>query len=102
MAELTETVEAAAPATKTKKKTYADLVPTDVIVYEVTMRHTVVDEDEIEIKPEKSTKSATKAFWEMLPKYTKGKKEGQAKDINEGLKNPTLIGYIENGKVIKF
>lgn len=87
---------------KAKKKTYGELMPSDTIVYEVTMQHTVVDEGDVELKPEKMTKSATKAFWEALPKYEKGKKEGQARDINEGLKSPALVGYVEGGKVIKF
>lgn len=103
MSEVTEAPAVAEkPAPKAKKKTYEDLMPSDTIVYEVTMQHTVVDEGEVELKPEKATKSATKAFWEALPKYAKGKKEGLARDINEGLKNPTLIGYVEGGKVVKF
>ena len=102
MSEIQLTEVATPVSKKAKSKSYDDLMPSDVIVYEVTMQHTVVDDGEVEIKPEKSVKSATKAFWELLPKYEKGKKIGQAQDINEGLKSPKLIGYIENGKIVKF
>lgn len=115
MAELTEEQKAALAAEEAKKaaeeakksapkkQKYADLPPSATIVYEVTVRNTEIEDGDVKVTGVTQKKCATKAFWEKLEKYPKGhSKEGQARDINEGLKNPKLIGYMEGDKEIKF
>ncbi len=91
-----ETKVAVATAAKPKKLKYEDLPLDAVIVFEVTVNDTQIEDGAVELVPKKVEKSGPKAFWEGLEKWPAGhSKAGQPKDITDGLKAPKLIGYYD-------
>lgn len=91
-----ETKVAVATVAKPKKLKYEDLPLDAVIVFEVTVNDTKIEDGAVEIVPKKVEKSGPKAFWEGLEEWPKShSKAGQKKDITDGLRAPKLIGYYD-------
>ena len=90
---------------KPKKLKYEDLPLDAVIVFEVTVNDTKVEDGAVEIVDKKVEKSGPKAFWEGLEEWpAKHSKAGKKKDITDGLRTPKLIGYYDPSAkaVVKF
>lgn len=100
-----EGLEQGAAAPKASKKLkYDDLDLQDTIMFTVVTQ-TTKHEEGIGYSLEDATveKTATKAFWESLPEWgANTARKGQKQDINENSKKPTLIGYLKDGKTVKF
>lgn len=96
--------EAAQAPKATKKLKYEDLAPNDTIIFSIVTQNTVNEEGiGIQLVPETVEKTATKAFWESLPEYAPNTaRKGQKLDITENHKTPKLVGYVKDGKTVKF
>lgn len=97
-----EVKPAVATVAKPKKLKYEDLPFNAIIIFEVTVNDTKVEDGAVEIVPKKLEKSGPKAFWEGLEEWpAKHSKAGQKKDITDGLRAPKLIGYYDqSAKVV--
>lgn len=89
---------------KAKKVKYEDLGLNDTIVFTVVAQTTDYEEGiGYSLKDTVVEKTATKSFWDSLPEWgEKTARKGQKHDINENAKKPTLIGYVKDGKTVKF
>ena len=82
---------------KSAKERYEELPYSATVVYECDGPDTKTQEGESEITSRKLTPSCTKGHWEGMPRWDKGIRKGQRMHLN----NARLIGFIENGELVK-